>query len=178
MASVADGYLCRSNRRDTLSSDLFRLTWPTGRDVNTALVPAALYATAKISAAGLVDSSWEDKANSYATVWENATLPFFEVTENVLDARDLVTDYVRKSMFAGPSGVEHITEPVSYYALSLDGNNNQSAVKVMNTDVCFRLFLLNSTDNKQFTDLVNSTATNILSPFPAGLSTDTGLLIS
>ena len=47
----------------------------------------------------------------------------------------------------------------------------------MNTDSCFRIFLLQE-DNDQLSALLNATASSILAPFPIGLSTDTGLLIS
>jgi hypothetical protein len=48
----------------------------------------------------------------------------------------------------------------------------------MNTDSCFRHFLLNTTNQSQLTSLLNTTANTILLRFPAGLMTDVGLLIS
>ena len=149
-------------------------------DVNTALVPAALHAIASLSAAGVLGDQakiWGSTAETYAQVWEDNTLHFFAVTEPVESASSLVASYAA-SNFTGPSGVEDITGPVTYYALALDGNNKQQVVKVMNSDICFRLFLLNSTQNDELTVLMNSTANNIQAQFPVGLSTDTGMLVS
>lgn len=50
-------------------------------DVNTALVPAALRAIAALSSAGFFPNNpdWMSAASEYAQVWEDETLPFFEV---------------------------------------------------------------------------------------------------
>lgn len=67
---------------------------------------------------------------------------------------------------------------MTFYGLALDGNNNQSIVRVMNTDDCFRLFFLNTTNNAQLTSFVNQTANHINHRFPAGLATDVGLVVA
>lgn len=151
-------------------------------DVNTALVPSALRAIASLSAAGFwkdVHPDWSETAASYAQVWEDHTLPFFQVNETTASAKDLVSSYATSSNLTAPSHVEDINSTVTYYALALDGGSNQSqVVKVMNTDTCFRLFMLNTTNDDQLTTLLASTADNILQTFPVGLSTDTGLLVA
>ncbi|KAK4985240.1 hypothetical protein LTR50_006088 [Elasticomyces elasticus] len=149
-------------------------------DVNTALVPAALRAIAALSAAGFYSThpDWNTTASSYAKVWEDNTLKFFEVTVSASDARSLVQTYVTESSFAGPSNVGNITSDVVFHGLALDGNNGQSIVRVMNTDDCFRLFLLNSTNQTQLTSFVDQAATHIRQPFPVGLSTSVGLLVA
>src|SRR5258708_1530220 len=48
-------------------------------DVNTGLAPAALRAIASLSAAGILDFN-ATLINSYAQVWEDSTLQFFEVS--------------------------------------------------------------------------------------------------
>ncbi|KAL1872762.1 hypothetical protein VTK73DRAFT_1368 [Phialemonium thermophilum] len=48
----------------------------------------------------------------------------------------------------------------------------------MNTDDCFRLFLLNTTNDAQLAAFLDQTANHILGPFPAGLSTDAGLVVA
>jgi hypothetical protein len=49
----------------------------------------------------------------------------------------------------------------------------------MNTDDCFRHFLLNTTNENQLTAFINQTANNIRRPFPAGLLIqDAGLLVA
>lgn len=148
-------------------------------DVNTGLVPAALYAISNLSARGLIDAGYKDYVADRAATWENNTLSFFAVSEAVVDTQRSLKSYVDQSGFSGGDGVVHnIADPINYYALAFDGHNNHDVVKVMNTDVCFRLFLINGTDDGQLTDLLNSTANNVLAEFPFGLSTDQGLVIS
>lgn len=48
----------------------------------------------------------------------------------------------------------------------------------MNTDDCFRLFLLNTTNQPQLTSFLNQSATNIGRPFPAGLLTSVGVIVA
>lgn len=48
----------------------------------------------------------------------------------------------------------------------------------MNTDDCFRHFLLNTTNQDQLSSFLSQTADHVLQPFPVGLSTSVGLLIA
>lgn len=48
----------------------------------------------------------------------------------------------------------------------------------MNTDDCFRHFLLNTTNQTQLTSFINQTANNIQRMFPAGLLTSVGLVVA
>lgn len=149
-------------------------------DVNTALAPAALRSIAALSAAGFFPErpEWHVKAAEYALVWEDYTLQFFEVVVPETEAKSLVTQYASGSDYGFPSNAEEIDSDVVYHGLSLDGNNNQLIIKVMNTDDSFRHFLLNTTNQTQLTSFVNSTANNILKPFPVGLSNPVGLLVA
>lgn len=149
-------------------------------DVNTALVPAALNAIASLSSAGFFSehADWNETAAQYARVWEDQTLSFFEISVPLTEARDLVDSYVSNNSLPFPSHTDTINSSVSYYAIALDGNNNQSQVKVMNTDDCFRLFLLNSTSDSQLSSFLSQTADHILSPFPVGLRTEAGLVVA
>jgi hypothetical protein len=76
------------------------------------------------------------------------------------------------------TAASNITSDITFHGLALDGNNNQSVVKVMNTDDCFRLFLLNTMNQTQLSSFLSQTADHILQPFPVGLSTPVGVLIS
>jgi hypothetical protein len=147
-------------------------------DVNTALVPAALRSIAALSAAGLFTShpSWNEIASAYAQIWEDSTLAFFAVTVPQDEARDLVESYTRESGLGFPSNVDQITSDVVYHGVALDGNNDQSLVKVMNTDDCFRTFLLDAEDPQGA--FINQTANNLLMPFPVGLSTSVGAVVA
>jgi len=149
-------------------------------DVNTALVPAALRAIAVLSASGFFPEhpDWNTTAAASAQVWEDSPLSFFEVTLPVDEAKRLVTDYTSTAGLGFPSNADNLTSEVVYHGLALDGNNDQPIVKVMNTDDCFRHFLLNTTDQKQLTAFVNQTANNILAAYPVGLSTPVGMIVA
>ena len=149
-------------------------------DVNTALVPAALRSIAALSASGFFPEhpNWKTTAAEYAQVWEDHTLQFFEVTVPESDAKSLVSNYASAAGYGFPSEAHSINSDVVYHGLSLNGNNDQPVVKVMNTDDCFRLFLLNTTNQAQLTAFVNQTANNIQAPFPVGLSTPVGILVA
>ncbi|RAO64383.1 uncharacterized protein BHQ10_000395 [Talaromyces amestolkiae] len=150
-------------------------------DVNTALMPAALRAIASLARNNFFanQTHWAKLADRYAQVWEDETLSFFRVTVSESDAKQLVTSYAQTIDFAGPNQTDTIDGDVTYHALALDGNNNQSQVLVMNTDDCFRHFLLNTTRNQdQLTAFINQTANNIRRTFPAGLLTDAGLIVA
>ena len=74
-------------------------------------------------------------------------MQFFEVTVSQEDAVALVDDYVSTNDFSFPSRTSNISSDVRFYGLALEGNSdNQDLVKVMNTDDCFRHFLLNTTN--------------------------------
>ncbi|KAF2721244.1 glycogen debranching enzyme [Polychaeton citri CBS 116435] len=149
-------------------------------DVNTALVPAALRSIAALSEAGFFPHhpQWKTIAARYAKVWEDETLRFFVVSIPASQARQLVTNYTRDANDGFPANAAQIVEDVVYHGLALDGNNNQSVVKVMNTDDCFRHFLLNTTNQAQLTLFLNQTAINIQAPFPVGLNTPVGMIVA
>jgi hypothetical protein len=149
-------------------------------DVNTALVPAALRSIAALARAGHfpAHSDWGKLADQYAQVWEDSTLQFFEVTVPISDATDALSSYITASSFPGPDQHDTLDSDVIFHALAIDGNNNLSKVEVMNTDDCFRHFLLNTTNQTQLTRLLNSTANNIRRPFPAGLMTNVSMLVA
>ncbi|KAF7183731.1 hypothetical protein CNMCM7691_004081 [Aspergillus felis] len=149
-------------------------------DVNTALMPAALRAIAALSRGGIYPGhpDWAEKADQYAQIWEDETLHFFEVTVPAETAKQRLTSYVQAGYFPGPSEADTIDSDVVFHALALDGYNNLSQVQVMNSDDCFRHFLLNTTNQSQLTSFINQTATNIRRTFPAGLNTSVGMLIA
>ena len=154
-------------------------------DVNTALVPAALRSIAALSRynASIYPSHphWSTLADEYAQVWEDSTLAFFAVTVPSSTAASRLENFTKTSTFYdGPSQSNYTTSTpnVTFHALSLDGYNNLSKVDVMNTDDCFRHFLLNTTNQAQLSSFLNQTALNILRPFPAGLRTPVGVVVA
>lgn len=148
-------------------------------DVNTALAPAGLRAIATLSQAGFFPDhpDWAITADKYAQVWEDETLQLFEVTVSRSEAEQLVQQYVSDAALAGPSNTDQITGNVTFYGLALGGADN-TPVRVMNTDDCFRHFLLNTTKQDQLSAFLDQTANHILQNFPVGLSTDVGLFVA
>jgi hypothetical protein len=154
-------------------------------DVNTALVPAALRSIAALARfnASIFPSHprWATLADQYAKVWEDSTLAFFTVTVPSSVAASRLESFVKKSTFYhGPSQSTHVksTPNVTFHALALNGYSKLKTVDVMNTDDCFRHFLLNTTNQPQLSSFLNQTALNILRPFPAGLRTSVGLVVA
>ncbi|RFU24505.1 hypothetical protein B7463_g11833, partial [Scytalidium lignicola] len=145
-------------------------------DVNTGLAPAALRSIASLTKAGLLTRFNASEIESMAQVWEDETLKFFEVRVKQSDAKSLLTSYSAGLNIPSQSTVPD--SDIVFHGLSLDGNNNLSQVQVMNTDDCFRHFLLNTTNQTQLTSFLNSTANNIQWRFPAGLYTDVGILVA
>jgi hypothetical protein len=152
-------------------------------DVNTALVPAALRSIAALSRFNSSiytgHEDWAALADKYAQVWEDETLAFFKVRITTEEARTRLESFTSSSEFYnGPSHADTIDNEVTYYGLALEGNNDIALVDVMNTDDCFRLFLLNTTNDEQLTSFLNQSALNILRPFPAGLTTSVGVVVA
>ena len=147
-------------------------------DVNTGLVPAALHAIGVLANSGFFPThpEWNTTAEEYAQVWEDNTLAFFNNSIPAAQAQQLVQTYASESNFTGP--VPNITSDVNFFSLSLQGNDNLSTVQVMNTDDCFRLYLLTPTNDTQLSAFLSQSADHILTPFPAGLSTDVGLFVA
>jgi hypothetical protein len=152
-------------------------------DVNTALVPAALRAIAAISrfrpSIYTGHEDWAVLADKYAQVWEDETLQLFQVTLPAEEARNRLNRFTSSSEFYnGPSHSDSVDNDVTFHGLALEGYNDIQKVDVMNTDDCFRLFLLNPTNDVQLTSFLNQSALNILRPFPAGLKTSVGVVVA
>lgn len=149
-------------------------------NVNAAIVPAGLRAIASLAESGFFPdhAEWAELATEYAQVWEDETLHFFEVTVPEDEARSLVEEYVETNEFPFPSETDSIDGDVHFYGLALEGNNDQPLVRVLNTDDCFRHFLLNTTNQTQLSDFISQTADHILAPYPVGLTTDVGLFVA
>ncbi|KAI1411972.1 carbohydrate-binding module family 52 protein [Hypoxylon sp. FL1857] len=149
-------------------------------DVNTALVPAALKSIASLSSQGFFPSypDWYEVASKRAAFWEDNTLSFFEVNITMEKSQELVESYVDATGFPGKVNTSKLNSAVVFHGLALDGKDHQPIVKVMNTDDCFRLFLLNGTDQSQLSAFLSQVADNILRPFPLGLSTTVGLVVA
>lgn len=146
-------------------------------DVNTGLAAPALRGIASLARAGVFDDKqdWASLGDQYADVWENSTLQFFDISRSESVAKALLTNYTTEIDFPGPDQSGELSGPVNFYAIALDGYNDLAKVEVMHSDMCFRAFLIDDTDNAAF---MNRTANAVKRTFPAGLLTDVGMLIA
>ena len=94
------------------------------------------------------------------------------------EAKSRLHTYIDRSSFGGPSQESAIDSDMVLHPLALDGNDSLEQVQIMNTDDCFRLFLIDSTDGPQLTAFLNQSASNVLRTFPAGLLTPIGLVMA
>ncbi|KAJ6436252.1 reverse transcriptase domain protein [Purpureocillium lavendulum] len=159
-------------------------------DVNTALVPAALYAIARL--AGMqgvypnnsITRNWSSVAYARARIWEDNTLPLFEFNRTVDNATTLLRQYTAQNTFY--KGPTHAGALASYssdgtivdYGLAINSSDTPDIIPITHTDTAFRHFLLNSTNDSQLTAFVNASANAILRPFPAGLTTPVGVVVA
>lgn len=159
-------------------------------DVNTALVPAALYAISKLAAMPGVypnnsdTKDWASQASKRAKLWEDNTLHFFQYNVTVENATSLVKEYTAKNTFYhGPTHADSIANyssdgVVVDYGLAINSTETPDIIPITHTDTGFRHFLLNSTDDQQLTTFINASANAILRPFPAGLTTAVGAVVA
>ncbi|KXJ90128.1 hypothetical protein Micbo1qcDRAFT_189240 [Microdochium bolleyi] len=149
-------------------------------DVNTALVPASLNAISSLAKHEAMsgDPSWPTIARQRAVFWEDNTLHFFQVEVAPEKAQTLMDEYTDHNEYTGPKTVSPFTGNVKFHGVALRQASDDPVVQVMNTDDCFRLFLLNTTHDEQLSSYLQQAAENILAPFPVGLSTPLGLVVS
>ncbi|KAM0553213.1 hypothetical protein ACHAPJ_007501 [Fusarium lateritium] len=159
-------------------------------DVNSALVPSALYAISKLAKVegvypkNSITKDWSTVAAKRAKVWEDHTLPLFQYDLTVDKAKSRLEEYVDANTFYdGPTHADALATysssgKVVDYALAINTTDAPVKIAVTHTDTAFRLFLLNSTNDEQLTTFLNATANAILRPFPAGLSTPYGAVVA
>ncbi|KAL5521350.1 hypothetical protein ACEPAG_9275 [Sanghuangporus baumii] len=161
-------------------------------DVNTALVPASLRATARLARAGIIgnsvsnvtldngtaydaNSTLADVADSIAAVWEERALPFFEVTLEGASAEARLQNFVNQANLSEAllNDTINATEASNktFYALSLmeDG----SPVEVLHSDLGFNLLYGNNVSQELLQGVVEA-----LQPYPRGLLTNVGMVIA
>lgn len=147
-------------------------------DINVALVPAALDATAKLLRDGMLDPYITPgdraafaKAAAMATVWHNKAAPYFRVEYSATEARTKVAAYAASvGVPVGPANDAVGSRPVKFNAISLDRDGNP--VPIMHSDEGFVLLFGRPTPVEIDTYIVG-----LMRPFPAGLiMQDVGLL--
>ncbi|HEX6396354.1 MAG TPA: hypothetical protein VFZ95_02935, partial [Steroidobacteraceae bacterium] len=148
-------------------------------DINTALVPAALTAAARLADDGMLDGYLDAArkrtlahARERARAWTIRAPALFAVDVPPSQARAEITAYARDAGVDPGRALEALGErALQFHALSLDASGHP--VPILNSDEGFRL-LLTLPDEAELDRCVSA----ILRPFPAGLLTDAGLLVA
>ncbi|HEV7609760.1 MAG TPA: hypothetical protein VGO61_20665 [Steroidobacteraceae bacterium] len=148
-------------------------------DVNAALVPAALEATARLAKAGLLDEYLDAaqrralaRAGEQARVWAMRAPSLFDVDVPAARARADISAYATEIGVDGASALRNLGERLfAFHALSLDESGR--AVPILHSDEGFRLLFTEPAPTE-----IERCIDAILRPFPAGLMTDAGLLVA
>lgn len=148
-------------------------------DVNAVFVPAALDAAVALFRSGLLDPYCDAADRKMMTVldgisstWKTRAPQLFEVSVPAETARSRIAGYA--AMLRVPDGAALAAvgdKPMRFYALSL--NADGSPVEIEHSDIGFSL-LFGDPSPAALTEIVKT----ISRPFPAGLMTDAGMLIS
>lgn len=148
-------------------------------DINAALVPAALDATARLVQSGLLNDFLDadsrrslERARSQAGVWTARAPGMFAVDVPAPRARAAITDYAKEAGVDDGAAIRALGESaLAFHALSLDQAGR--AVPILNSDEGFRLLL-----TQPAPDELARCIDAIMRPFPAGLITGAGMLVA
>ena len=148
-------------------------------DVNAVFVPAALDATRRLLASGLLDPYLADPdrrllsgAGEAADIWRTRAPALFRVAVPSAAAVRAIGNYAASlGVPARPALAALGDEPLVFHAIALDENG--VPVPIIHSDEGFALLF----GDPPPVDLDNAVAT-IMRPFPAGLMTDIGLLVA
>jgi hypothetical protein len=141
-------------------------------DVNAVLVPVALKAITRVIDSGLLggDEALSRKAKDYEKIWQRAD-HFFVVSVPEAVATREVRDYAATLNLGAEEAAKAVNGAVTFHAISLDADGKP--VPIMNTDEGFSLFFSDPDP-----EALNAAAQLFLSPFPAGLRTNVGLVVA
>jgi hypothetical protein len=148
-------------------------------DVNAALVPAALEATAQLAEGGVLDAYLDanqrrllKKARTQARVWSVRAPALFTVEVPVSRARAAIGAYAHEIGVSADPALKGLDgDPIAFHALSLDEQGKP--IPILHSDEGFR-FLLTDPAPPDLSRGLHA----ILRPFPAGLMTDAGLVVA
>ena len=148
-------------------------------DVNAALVPAALAATARLADSGLLGGNLDaaaktalGRARERARAWSTHAPRLFAVDIPNKDARAAVATYAKEIGVDAAAALRSLADAqLAFHALSLDEQGRP--IPVLNSDEGFRL-LLDDPDPEDLRRCLDA----ILRPFPAGLVTDVGIVVA
>ena len=148
-------------------------------DVNAVFVPAALDAIARLHASGLMRPYLEPgssggfaRAAGMTEIWLREAPPMFDVRIEPETARAEVTAYARGVGVDPAPALRSIgRDTIRFRAVSLDERGQP--VPVQHSDEAFALLFLEMTSGE-----AARIAATLTRSFPAGLATDTGLLVA
>jgi glycogen debranching enzyme len=148
-------------------------------DVNGVLVPAALAAVTRLANSGLLDPFLDEataadlrQAGAMAAVWRREAPPLYDFRVAHATARAAIGAYSTVAgVDPGPAMRALGCDGLRFRALALDAGGQ--AVPILNSDEAFALFLLDPDPAE-----VARIASTLTRPFPAGLMTGAGLLVS
>ncbi|MEQ8937036.1 MAG: hypothetical protein RIE56_14695 [Amphiplicatus sp.] len=147
-------------------------------NVNAVLAPAALRATARLAASGLLDPYLAEGrsdlavAGSIAAVWERAAAPLFRVHIDNKPARERVAAYAVSLGAPADEALRSLGEgDVVFNAVALDAEG--APIPVLNSDESF-LLAFSDPPPDALARALNAT----FRPFPAGLISPAGLLVA
>ncbi|MGK3965393.1 hypothetical protein WMF38_14595 [Sorangium sp. So ce118] len=143
-------------------------------DVNVALVPAALRASARLLASPLLgagpDEEGSARAERLARAWKDAGV-FFRVELPEGEARRRAAAYAASLGIDPAPVVASLSGTLSFPAVALDGEGRP--IPVMHSDDSFVLLFTEPSP-----DALEEIAGRLIRPFPAGLRTPVGILVA
>lgn len=148
-------------------------------DVNAVLVPAALEATARLLATGVLDQyiAPADRklfgtAAAAAKVWRERAPALFNTTVDSAHARSAIESYANQIGVSAAAALSAVgNNPVSFHAISLDATGKP--VPIIHSDETAAL-LFGTPDPAALDGAVET----VMRPFPLGLLTDAGMVVA
>jgi hypothetical protein len=148
-------------------------------DVNAVLVPAALAATARLVASGLLDPfiaaadrELFSKTAGAARIWRERAPSLFNTTIDNERARAAVNSYTRQIGVPAADALASLGgNTVSFHAISLDASGRP--VPIVNSDETFALLFAMPEPATLDRDVQS-----VIRPFPLGLLTGAGMVVA
>ena len=148
-------------------------------DVNAVFVPAALEATGRFFASGLLTPYLEAgdrpkfaRARSMSEIWRAKAAPLFDVSISNAEARRDISRYAAALHVPDADALRSVgASALRFHALSL--GDDADAIPVIHTDEGFELLFGQPTPAA-----LARAVTAMMRPFPAGLRTDAGIVVA
>lgn len=145
-------------------------------NVNAVFVPSALQSIKKFLASGLLDE-WLSPESDFKLIEEiekawsaNASSNFEYNIPSIKATKDLAK-YTLKLGLSNEIQLPKNENEVTFYSISLDEDGEQ--IPVINSDIGFAMLFTNPN-----TEQINRMLQTTMKPFPAGLKTPVGMLVS